>query len=104
MIRVLIYLNDEDTQLCEIKIENTGVVAAGGMHQYHVEMATDRVDTVQFLTRQIWHWRTRDNVLGLLRQVLDGLPEDAFRLEGAIPVGPYRRKHNFLQILKGGKK
>lgn len=102
MIRVLIYLNDESTQLCEMKIENTGEVS-GDLTRYHAELATDRVETVQFLSRDIWHDREHQNVLALLVRVLRDLPHEAFHLDGPIPTGPYRRKRNLFKLLPGGK-
>ena len=98
MIRVLIYLNDETNQLAEMKISRTDNVS-GPHHEYIAEVATDRGETIQFITRTVWHDRSRMSVISLLASVIEALPREAYELDG--PITERKRKRNLLGLRRG---
>lgn len=101
MIRILAYLDDDQTdQLLEIRIEKTGDIS-GIMHQYICEVAVERGGSVQLFTRQIWHAREKNNILGMLVSLLVGLSDDHFKLDGPLKSRPQPRAGSFFKLARG---
>lgn len=101
MIRVLAYLNEDQTnQLLEIKIERTGEESEE-FSRYHCDFAVDRGDEIQIFSRWIWHSREHHNILGLIASALVGLPDDYFKLDGPIPSRPRPRTGSLFRLARG---